>query len=150
MARGEGVYLFDTEGRRYLDFGGGIAVSRLGHAHPQAGEGAAGPGRVAVALLEPVPDPGRQSGWPTRLVENTFADTVFFGNSGAEACECGIKMVRKYHYETGHPDRFRIITIEGAFHGRTLATICRRQAGEDGQGLRAAASMASTRCRSAT
>jgi acetylornithine/N-succinyldiaminopimelate aminotransferase len=122
FVRGEGPYLFAEGGERYLDFGGGIAVNALGHAHPA----------LVAALTE-------QAGklWHTsnlyrvagqeslskRLVEATFADTVFFTNSGAEAIECAIKMARRYHFVSGHPERFRIITFEGAFHGRTLAAI---------------------------
>ena len=120
--RGEGAYLFDTEGRRYLDFGGGIAVTILGHAHPH----------LVKALQEQAAKlwhcsnlyriPGQEKAGDT-LVRHSFADTVFFCNSGAEAIECGLKMVRKYHDHTGNPERYRVITIEGAFHGRTLATI---------------------------
>ncbi|MFN4088356.1 MAG: aspartate aminotransferase family protein [Alphaproteobacteria bacterium] len=120
--RGEGVYLFDTEGRRYLDFGGGIAVVSLGHAHPH----------LVKALQEQAAKlwhcsnlyriPGQEKAGE-RLVANTFADTVFFCNSGAEAIECGIKMVRKHYDHVGQPERYRVITIEGAFHGRTLATL---------------------------
>lgn len=120
--RGEGLYLFDTEGRRYLDFGAGIAVVALGHAHPH----------LVKALQEQAAKlwhcsnlyriPGQEKAGE-RLVANTFADTVFFCNSGAEAIECGIKMVRKHYDHVGDPDRYRVITIEGAFHGRTLATL---------------------------
>ena len=120
--KGEGPYLYDGDGNRFLDFTTGIAVTSLGHAHPH----------VVAALTE-------QAGklWHTsnlyrisgqerlaqRLVANSFADTVFFCNSGAEAMEACIKMARKYHSADGHPERYRIITIEGAFHGRTLATL---------------------------
>jgi acetylornithine/N-succinyldiaminopimelate aminotransferase len=119
---GEGSWLIDTRGERYLDFGGGIAVSALGHAHPhlvetlreQAGK------LWHTSNLYEVPEQRRLA---QRLVEATFADKVFFTNSGAEAMECAIKTARRYHYSKGHPERYRIITFEGAFHGRTLATI---------------------------
>ena len=120
--RGEGAYLFAVDGRRYLDFASGIAVTALGHAHPH----------LVKALTEQA-----QKLWHTsnmfrilgqerlaeRLVAASFADSVFFTNSGAEAVECGLKMVRKYHYDFGDPARYRVITCRGAFHGRTLATI---------------------------
>ncbi len=120
--RGEGAYLFDTAGRRYLDFTTGIAVVCLGHCHPhlveeirrQAGE------LMHCSNLFNIPGQERLA---DRLVQNTFADTVFFGNSGAEANECAIKMVRRYHFTEGKPERYRIITYSDAFHGRTLATI---------------------------
>jgi len=120
--RGEGPYLFDERGERYLDFGSGIAVSALGHAHPhlvaalreQAGK------LWHTSNLYRVPGQERLA---RRLIEVSFADTVFFTNSGAEAVECAIKMARRYHYGAGAPERFRLITFEGAFHGRTLATI---------------------------
>jgi acetylornithine/N-succinyldiaminopimelate aminotransferase len=120
--RGEGAYLFDREGRRYLDFGSGIAVTLLGHAHPHL-----------VATLKAQAEKlwhcsnlyqiELQEQLAERLVAQSFADTVFFGNSGAEALECAIKMARRFHYQRGEAQRFRIITFEGAFHGRTLATI---------------------------
>jgi acetylornithine/N-succinyldiaminopimelate aminotransferase len=120
--RGEGAYLFDREGRRYLDFGSGIAVTLLGHAHPHL-----------VATLKAQAEKlwhcsnlygiELQEQLAERLVAQSFADTVFFGNSGAEALECAIKMARRFQYHRGQAERFRIITFEGAFHGRTLATI---------------------------
>ena len=120
--RGEGPYLFTADGRRYLDFACGIAVTGLGHAHPHLvkalNEQAA---KVwHTSNLFRIPGGERLA---ERLVANTFADTVFFGNSGAEAMECVIKVARKYHAANGHPERYRIITFEGAFHGRTLATL---------------------------
>ncbi|HEV2562253.1 MAG TPA: aspartate aminotransferase family protein [Rhizomicrobium sp.] len=122
FVRGEGPYIFAEDGSRYLDFGGGIAVSALGHAHPhlvevlrdQAGK------LWHTSNLYRIPD---QEKLAKRLVEATFADTVFFTNSGVEAIECAIKMARRYHYGKGEGHRFRIITFEGAFHGRTLAAI---------------------------
>lgn len=120
--RGEGAWLIASDGRRYLDFGAGIAVNALGHAHP--GLVAALNAQAAklwhTSNLFQIPEGERLA---KRLAEATFADLVFFTNSGAEANECAIKMARKYHAAKGHPERFRIITFEGAFHGRTLATI---------------------------
>jgi acetylornithine/N-succinyldiaminopimelate aminotransferase len=120
--RGEGARLFTTEGVEYLDFGAGIAVSILGHAHPHLVQGLVNQARKLwhTSNLYHIPEGERLA---RRLVEATFADTVFFTNSGAEALECAIKMVRKYHASRGEPGRFRLITFEGAFHGRTLATI---------------------------
>ena len=120
--RGEGAYLFDSEGRAFLDFGTGIAVSALGHAHPRLVAALADQaGRLwHTSNLYRIPGQERLA---QRLVAHSFADTVFFANSGAEAVECGLKLVRKYHDETGNPDRFRVITFEGSFHGRTLATL---------------------------
>jgi acetylornithine/N-succinyldiaminopimelate aminotransferase len=120
--RGEGAYLFDSEGRRYLDFASGIAVTSLGHCHP---------GLVA-ALTEQANRlwhtsnlfrvPGQEA-LARRLTELTFADTVFFTNSGVEAWECGVKLIRRHFYAKGQPEKNRIIVIEGAFHGRTLGAI---------------------------
>jgi acetylornithine/N-succinyldiaminopimelate aminotransferase len=122
FVRGEGASLYAEDGTRYLDFGGGIAVNALGHAHPhlvktlteQAGK------LWHTSNLYRIPDQERLA---KRLVDATFADTVFFGNSGVEAIEASIKMARRYQYKNGHPERFRTITFEGAFHGRTLAAI---------------------------
>jgi acetylornithine/N-succinyldiaminopimelate aminotransferase len=120
--RGEGAWLVGTDGERYLDFTSGVAVNALGHAHPH----------LVAALQEQAtklwhmsnlfksPDGERLA---ARLCEQSFADFVFFTNSGAEAMECAIKVTRKYHAAKGHPERYRIITFEGAFHGRTLATL---------------------------
>ncbi|MBA4131506.1 MAG: acetylornithine transaminase [Hyphomicrobium sp.] len=122
FARGEGSWLYTEAGEAYLDFASGVAVNALGHAHP----------KLVAALTEQA---GRlwhtsnlyrvagQEKLAERLVEVTFADKVFFCNSGAEACEGAIKTARRYHFVNGQPDRWRIITFEGAFHGRTLATI---------------------------
>ncbi len=120
--RGEGCWLINADGERYLDFAGGIAVNSLGHGHPhlvaalteQAGK------LWHVSNLYEIPGQTRLA---ERLVASTFADKVFFTNSGAEALECAIKTARRYQYVSGHPERFRTITFEGAFHGRTLATI---------------------------
>jgi acetylornithine/N-succinyldiaminopimelate aminotransferase len=120
--RGEGSWLIAANGDRYLDFGSGIAVNALGHCNP----------RLIAALNEQAHKVwhtsnlyriGPQERLAERLVENTFADRVFFCNSGAEACEGAIKLARRYHYVKGRPERNRIITFEGSFHGRTLATI---------------------------
>jgi acetylornithine/N-succinyldiaminopimelate aminotransferase len=120
--RGEGAWLIATNGERYLDFTSGVAVNALGHAHPA----------LVAALQEQAtklwhmsnlfksPDGERLA---ARLCEQSFADFVFFANSGAEAMECAIKVTRKHHAAKGHPERYRIITFEGAFHGRTLATL---------------------------
>jgi acetylornithine/N-succinyldiaminopimelate aminotransferase len=122
FSRGEGCYLIATNGERYLDFTSGVAVNALGHAHPA----------LVAALQEQAtklwhmsnlfksPDGEILAG---RLCEQSFADLVFFCNSGAEAMEGVIKLVRHYHFSRGHGERYRIITFEGAFHGRTLATL---------------------------
>ncbi len=120
--RGEGAWLIATNGERYLDFASGIAVNALGHAHP----------RLVAALTEQasklwhvsnlyrIPEAERLA---ERLCEVSFAENVFFTNSGAEAMECAIKMARKYQSASDRPERFRLVTFEGAFHGRTMATI---------------------------
>jgi acetylornithine/N-succinyldiaminopimelate aminotransferase len=120
--RGEGAWLFTAAGDKYLDFTSGVAVNALGHAHP----------RLVAALEEQakklwhvsnlfrIPEGERLA---DRLCEATFADFVFFQNSGTEAIECAIKMARKFQSANGKPERFRIITFEGAFHGRTLAAL---------------------------
>ena len=120
--RGEGAWLIATNGERYLDFTSGVAVNALGHAHPH----------LVAALQEQAtklwhmsnlfksPDGERLA---ERLCEQSFADFVFFANSGAEAMEYAIKITRKHHAAKGRPERYRIITFDGAFHGRTLATL---------------------------
>ena len=120
--RGEGAYLITADGTRYLDFAAGIAVNSLGHSHPHLVETLIEQGKKLwhTSNLYQIPEQTRLA---ERLVANTFADTVFFGNSGAEAGELAIKIVRKYHDDTGHPERYRIIGCQGAFHGRTLATL---------------------------
>ncbi len=120
--RGEGAWLISTEGEKYLDFGGGIAVACLGYTHPHLVEALT---RQAQKLwhtsnLFQMPEGERLA---QRLCDATFADRVFFTNSGAEALELTIKMARKWNSANGEPDRFHMITFEGAFHGRTLATI---------------------------
>lgn len=120
--RGEGAWLFTRDGQRYLDFGAGVAVNALGHAHPHLV--AALQEQAAkvwhVSNLFQIPE-GERLG--RRFVEATFAEVAFFCNSGAEANEAAIKIARKYHAAGGHPERYRIVTFEGAFHGRTLATL---------------------------
>jgi acetylornithine/N-succinyldiaminopimelate aminotransferase len=120
--RGEGAWLMATDGERYLDFTGGVAVNALGHAHPKLVEALAGQAQKLwhVSNLFRIPEGERLA---ERLCEATFADFVFFNNSGAEANELGIKIARKYHWANKQPERYRIITFEGAFHGRSLATL---------------------------
>ncbi|WP_207480399.1 aspartate aminotransferase family protein [Arenibaculum pallidiluteum] len=120
--RGEGPYLFDDKGKRYLDFMSGIAVNGLGHCHPRLVEALTAQARRIWHVSNVFRVPGQEK-VARRLVENTFADTVFFTNSGVEAWECGAKLVRKYHDETGNPQRWRIITFNQAFHGRTMTAI---------------------------
>jgi acetylornithine/N-succinyldiaminopimelate aminotransferase len=120
--RGEGVWLYGTDGERYLDFTSGVAVNALGHTHPhlvaalqaQAGK------LWHMSNLFKSPDGEKVA---ARLCAESFADFAFFANSGAEAMEAAIKVTRKYHAAKGKPERYRIITFEGAFHGRTLATL---------------------------
>ena len=120
--RGEGVWLIATNGDRYLDFTSGVAVNALGHAHPQLVAALAEQAQKLwhVSNLYEIPEAERVA---QRLCDASFADVVFFCNSGAEAMECTIKMARKYQSANGAPERYRIITFEGAFHGRTLATL---------------------------
>ena len=120
--RGEGPWLTTVDGRRFLDFGGGIAVTALGHAHPHL-----------VAALKAQTEKlwhtsnlyriAGQEKLAERLVANSFADTVFFCNSGAEAMECAFKISRRFHQAQGQKDKYRVITARAAFHGRTLAAI---------------------------
>ena len=122
FVRGEGSYLFAEDGKRYLDFGSGVAVTAFGHAHP----------RLLAALTEQAAKvwhtsnlyrvPGQEA-LAGKLVGASFADTVFFTNSGTEAIELAIKMARRFHFVNGRPERFHIVTFEGAFHGRTLGAI---------------------------
>src|SRR5438132_2128359 len=120
--RGEGVWLYATNGARYLDFTSGVAVNALGHAHPKVADAIAAQAHKAIHVsnLFRVPE---QEQLADRLCEKSFADYVFFQNSGAEAMECAIKTARKYQAVNGRSERYRIITFEGAFHGRTLATL---------------------------
>lgn len=120
--RGEGAWLTATNGERYLDFASGVAVNVLGHAHPALVAALTEQAQRVwhVSNLFRIPEAERLA---DRLCQHSFADRVFFANSGAEAMECAIKTARKFHAVNGHPERFRIITFEGAFHGRTLATL---------------------------
>ncbi len=122
FTRGEGAWLVAENGDRYLDFSAGVAVLSLGHDHPHLVETLkrAAEGPWHVSNLFRIPQAERLA---ERLCAATFADLVFFTNSGAEAVECAIKTARKYHAANGQPERYRLITFEGAFHGRTLATI---------------------------
>ena len=120
--RGEGARLFTTTGQEYLDFGGGIAVASLGHCHPALVEALQNQAAKLWHTSNVYEIPGQER-LARRLTDASFADTVFFTNSGAEALECAIKMARKFQSHAGKPERYRIITFEGAFHGRTLATI---------------------------
>ena len=120
--RGEGPYLYATDGRRYLDFAAGIAVNALGHSHPH----------LVAALkdqaeklwhcsnLYRIPAGERLA---ERLCAASFAERVFFNNSGAEALECGFKLVRKHHHDAGNPERYKVIACQGSFHGRTLVAL---------------------------
>jgi acetylornithine/N-succinyldiaminopimelate aminotransferase len=120
--RGEGAWLIGTNGERYLDFAAGVAVNALGHAHPRLIEALTKQASQVwhVSNLYRIPEAERLA---ERLCAETFADRVFFCNSGAEAMECCIKVARKYQAANGRPERYRIVTFEGAFHGRTLATL---------------------------
>ena len=122
FARGEGAYLFTASGERYLDFASGVAVTALGHAHPALVKALTEQAKKLwhVSNLHIIPEQERLA---ERLCHATFADRVFFANSGAEAVECAIKAARRYHFMQGASERYRLITFEGAFHGRTLATI---------------------------
>ena len=122
LERGEGVWLTATTGERYLDFCSGVAVTALGHCHPHLVAAVTAQANKVwhVSNLYEIPESERVA---QRLSEATFADVVFFQNSGAEAVECAIKTVRKYQSASGRPERYRIVTFEGAFHGRTLAAL---------------------------
>ncbi len=122
FVRGEGAWLIATTGERYLDFGAGIAVNALGHAHPELIKALTDQAQKLWHTSNLVRIPEGEA-LAEKLCELTFADRVFFTNSGAEALEGAFKTARKYHYVNGNPERVNIITFEGAFHGRTLATI---------------------------
>lgn len=120
--RGEGCYLIGERGERYLDFASGIAVNALGHGHPKLVKAIADQAATLMHVSNLYGSPQGEH-FAQRLIEATFADTVFFTNSGAEAVECAIKTARRYHYADGNPQRHTLITFDTAFHGRTLGTI---------------------------
>ncbi|HZZ61713.1 MAG TPA: aspartate aminotransferase family protein [Roseiarcus sp.] len=120
--RGEGCWLISTAGERYLDFGAGIAVTSLGHAHPHLVEALVRQGSK-VWHVSNLYQNSEGERFARRLVDVTFADLVFFTNSGAEANEAAIKMARRRQWVDGRPERYRVLTFDGAFHGRTLAMI---------------------------
>lgn len=122
FVKGEGSWLFEADGRRFLDLGSGIAVNALGHAHPKLVDVLTTQAQSLwhVSNLYKIP---QQQKLADLLVDHSFADTVFFTNSGTEACELAVKMARKFFYETGQPERVEIITFDGSFHGRSSAGI---------------------------
>jgi acetylornithine/N-succinyldiaminopimelate aminotransferase len=120
--RGEGVYLYGEGGEKYLDFASGIAVNLLGHGHPHLTRAIQDQAATLIHVSNLYGSPQGEA-LAKRLVEATFADTVFFTNSGAEAVECAIKTARRYHHANGNPQRNTLITFRNAFHGRTMATI---------------------------
>ena len=122
IERGEGVYLIADDGKRYLDFAAGIAVNAFGHGHPYLIEALTNQSATLWHCSNQFVTPQLEE-FSQRLVDITFADSIFFCSSGTEAVEAGIKFLRRYHYETGAPYRHRIITFEGGFHGRTYGGI---------------------------
>ena len=120
--RGEGVYLFGEDGEKYLDFASGIAVNILGHGHPHLVKAIADQAAQLMHVSNLYGSPQGEA-FARRLTDLTFADTVFFTNSGVEAVECAIKTARRYHYAGGNPEKHNLITFNNAFHGRTMATI---------------------------
>ncbi|WP_336959621.1 aspartate aminotransferase family protein [Sphingobium aquiterrae] len=120
--RGEGCHLIGERGERYLDFASGIAVNLLGHSHPRLVKTIADQAATLMHVSNLYGSPLGEK-FAQRLVDSTFADTVFFTNSGAEAVECAIKTARRYHYANGNPQRHNIISFDNAFHGRTLGAI---------------------------
>jgi acetylornithine/N-succinyldiaminopimelate aminotransferase len=120
--RGEGCYLIGERGERYLDFASGIAVNALGHGHPAVVKAISEQAATLMHVSNLYGSPQGEA-FAQRLVDATFADTVFFTNSGAEAVECAIKTARRYHYASGNPERHTLITFHNSFHGRTLGTI---------------------------
>lgn len=122
FVKGEGSWLIEADGRRFLDLGAGIAVNALGHAHPALVEVLSTQAETLwhVSNLYNIP---QQQALADQLVEHSFADTVFFTNSGTESCELAVKMARKYWFEKGQPEKVEILTFEGSFHGRSSAGI---------------------------
>jgi acetylornithine/N-succinyldiaminopimelate aminotransferase len=120
--RGEGVHLYGEDGTKYLDFASGIAVNLLGHGHPHLTRAIQDQAATLMHVSNLYGSPQGEA-FAKRLVENSFADTVFFTNSGAEAVECAIKTARRYHHHHGRPEKNVLITFGNAFHGRTMATI---------------------------
>jgi acetylornithine/N-succinyldiaminopimelate aminotransferase len=122
FVKGEGSWLIEADGRRFLDLGAGIAVNSLGHANPALAQVLSDQAATLwhVSNLYQIP---QQQALADKLVDETFADTCFFTNSGTESCELAVKMARKYFYEKGAPERVEIITFEGSFHGRSAAGI---------------------------
>jgi acetylornithine/N-succinyldiaminopimelate aminotransferase len=120
--RGEGPYLYGERGEKYLDFAAGIAVNLLGHGHPHLTKAIQDQAATLMHVSNLYGSPQGEA-FAKRLVDSTFADTVFFTNSGVEAVECAIKTARRYHYAGGNPHKTNLITFSNAFHGRTMATI---------------------------
>ncbi len=120
--RGEGCYLYGEQGEKYLDFAAGIAVNLLGHGHPHLTKAIQDQAATLMHVSNLYGSPQGEA-FAQRLVDSTFADTVFFTNSGVEAVECAIKTARRYHFAGGNPEKHELITFKNAFHGRTMATI---------------------------
>jgi acetylornithine/N-succinyldiaminopimelate aminotransferase len=120
--RGEGVYLYGEQGEKYLDFAAGIAVNALGHGHPHLTKAIQDQAATLMHVSNLYGSPQGEA-FAQRLIDHTFADTVFFTNSGVEAVECAIKTARRYHFAGGSPEKHDLITFKNAFHGRTMATI---------------------------
>jgi acetylornithine/N-succinyldiaminopimelate aminotransferase len=120
--RGEGVYLYGESGEKYLDFAAGIAVNILGHSHPHLTKAIQDQAATLIHVSNLYGSPQGEA-FAQRLVDLTFADTVFFTNSGVEAVECAIKTARRYHYAKGNPHKHELITFKNAFHGRTMGAI---------------------------
>jgi acetylornithine/N-succinyldiaminopimelate aminotransferase len=120
--RGEGVYLFGEGGEKYLDFAAGIAVNALGHGHPHLTKAIQDQAATLMHVSNLYGSPQGEA-FAQRLIDHTFADTVFFTNSGVEAVECAIKTARRYHHSGGNPEKHDLISFSNAFHGRTMATI---------------------------
>ena len=120
--RGEGVYLYGERGEQYLDFASGIAVNALGHAHPVLTKAIADQAATLMHVSNLYGSPQGEA-FAQKLVDASFADTVFFTNSGTEAVECAIKTARRYHFANGNPERHTLITFNNAFHGRTMGAI---------------------------